>query len=136
MKKQTSKVHTIIFGSIFTIILGIICFSFTYALKLQPMEAQYHTYVMYYENEFSTTSLYENTKTALYLVNLSEENLYAKVTESDKTGKKVSYTITIDPESEQFFYPEGATTINLTNQNGTAKSVAKFSRWYMPKRMK
>jgi hypothetical protein len=50
------------------------------------------------------------------------------------TGKKVNYTITIEPQSEQFFYPEGATTVNLSNEDGSAKSVAKFSRWYMPKK--
>lgn len=125
----TKSVHVLIFGTIFLIILFFITYSLTQGVILRPENMIVHTNVVYYDGQFSDTNKIEDTKTALYVLNQSEEYVYATVFEYDKNRKEVSTAVQIAPRQNQFMKTNGPGVIYLINNNGTASSTIKFSRW-------
>lgn len=131
----TKPSHIVIFGSIFIFILFFIFYKLTEAAKLSPdLGVAVHTNIIYYDGVFSDTNKVEDTKTALYVLNASDEYVYATIFEYDKNHKEVSLAVQIGPRQNQYIKTDGPGVVYLTNADGTATSKVKFSRWYTVKK--
>jgi hypothetical protein len=77
----------------------------------------------------------EDTKTALYVLNASDEYIYATIFEYDKNYKEVRTAVQIGPRQNQYIKTDGPGVVYLTNADGSASSTIKFSRWYTVKKI-
>jgi hypothetical protein len=132
--KPTEKTHVVVFGFIFLFVLSFIIVKLAEGVSLWPGEIVVHTNILYYDGHFSDTNKTEDTKTALYVLNQSNENIYATIFEFDKNHKEVRVAVQIGPWQNQYIKTEGPGVVYLSNADGTAKSVVKFSRWYTAKK--
>jgi hypothetical protein len=66
---------------------------------------------------------------ALYVLNKSDEVIYATVYEYDKSGKEMRNAVQIIGQQNQFIKTEGPGVVYLMNSNNSATSTIKFSRW-------
>ena len=133
MKKQhkaTKPAHVAIFGTVFLLGIIFIFYKLAESVVLNPENMIIHTNVVYYDGKFSATSKVEDTKTALYVLNQSDEVIYATVFEYDRRGKEIKTAVQITPQQNQFIKTEGPGVVYLINQDGTSSSTIKFSRWY------
>lgn len=131
MLRQKSPTHFLVFSGLFVFIfLFFIFFTISQAVILDPKNAVIHTTVVYYDGQFSETNKREDTKTALYVLNQSDEVIYATVYEYDKFGKEKYEVVQILGWQNQFMKTEGPGVIYLNNSDQSAKSVIKFSRWF------
>lgn len=132
---ETKKSHIIIFGSLFCIVLFLITYSLAMSVSLYPSNNNpIHTTLMYYDHQFSDKILTEDLKTALYVINQSDEAIYAAIFEYDRSHKETSTIIQISPRKEQYIKTNGPGVVYLNNTDNTATSIVKFSRWYTYKK--
>lgn len=130
MLHQKAPTHFLIFTASFVLIIVFFIFYFvSEAVILDPKDAIHHTTVVYYDGQFSETSRREDLKTALYVLNHSDEVIYATVYEYDKFGKEKYEVVQISGQQNQFMKTEGPGVIYLNNSDSSAQSVIKFSRW-------
>lgn len=133
-KNKTKKSHILIFGSLFLIILIFIVYKMANAVSLRPENIIVHTNIVYYDGKFSAKNLTEDTKTALYVLNQSNEYVYATIFEYDSSHKEVRTAVQIGPNQNQFIKTDGPGVVYLINSDNTASSTVKFSRWYTIKK--
>ena len=133
-KTRTKNIHVLIFGTIF---LAFICFT-TYKLAdgvtLNPGNITIHTGLVYYDHRFSSEYMVLDTKSALYFLNQSGEKIYATIFEYDKNFKETKYLVTINPGQSQYIKTDGPGVVYLQNQDKTATSIARFSKWSYSKK--
>lgn len=89
-----------------------------------------HTTIVYYDGKFSESYKREDTKTALYILNQSDEVIYATAYEYDKFGKEKYEVVQILGWQNQFMKTEGPGVIYLNNSDQSAKATIKFSKWF------
>lgn len=138
-KKKThprKPAYTIVFGTIFLLILIFICYKLAESVVLDPGNMVIHTNLVYYDGQFSDTNKFEDTQTALYVINESDETIYANVFEFDSRGQEKETSVEIGPRSNQFIKTEGPGVVYLNNQTLTSSSTVKFSRWASFKKYK
>jgi hypothetical protein len=131
---ETKKSHTIVFGGFFLIFIALICMKLTEAVVLNPEDMIIHTNVVYYDGKFSDTGKVEDTRTALYVLNQSDETIYATIYEYDKNKKEVKTAVQITGRQNQFIKTDGPGVVYLNNMDNTSTSIIKFSRWPSLKR--
>ena len=130
MRNKDAESHQIV-GTVI-IILAIFTFVFyriAEGVILDPKDAVHHTTVVYYDGYFSIPGSVEDTNTALYVLNQSDELIYATVYEYDKKGKEVKNAVQILGRQNQFIKTEGPGVVYLMNSDTSATSTIKFSRW-------
>jgi len=126
---ETKKSHTVVFGGLFLIIIVLIGIKLAEGVVLDPADMIIHTNVVYYDGKFSDTGKVEDTRTALYVLNQSNETIYATVYEYGKDGKEVKTAVQIVGWQNQFIKTDGPGVVYLNNMDNTSTSVIKFSRW-------
>lgn len=99
------------------------------AVILDPKDSIHHTTIIYYDGKFSETKKVEDIYTALYVLNQSNETIYATIYEYNKFKKEVFQVVQILGNQNQFIKTEGSGVVYLNNSDNTAASVIKFSRW-------
>jgi hypothetical protein len=128
---KKSPNHFLIFTATFVFIfLFFIFYATSQAVILNPDNVTVHTTIVYYDGEFSEKYKREDTKTALFILNQSDEVIYATVYEYDKFGKEKYEVVQILGQQNQYLKTEGPGVIYLNNADNTAQSVVKFSRWF------
>lgn len=103
-------------------------------VTLEPGNTIIHTSVVYYDHKFSSNYTILDTNSALYFLNQSNEVIYANIYEYDKNYKEVKYLVTVDPGQNQYIKTTGPGLVYLQNQDKSATSVTRFSRWAYPKK--
>lgn len=131
---KTNDFHVVIFGSAFLFIVVFVFWKVAESVVLDPANMIIHTNVVYYDGKFSDTNKFEDTRTALYVMNESEEAITAAIYEYDTNGKQKETDIQIAPHQNQFVKTEGPGVVYLNNADYTSSSTIKFSRWAVFKR--
>ncbi len=128
-RNKTKKSHVIIFGSLFLALIIALTYTLSEGVVLRPENLIVHTNLVYYDGEFSQKKLVEDTHTALYVLNQSDEIVYATIFEYDKNYKEKSTAVQIMARQNQFIKTEGPGVVYLINDDGTSSSTVRFSRW-------
>ena len=129
-----NKFQVTILGTIFLFFFILGLFKFSEAVSFNPGSQAYHTNLLYFDGAFSSNSILEDTNTALYLMNQSNEYLIATIYEYDKSMREQRTIVQIAPHENRFIKTDGPGIIYLSNFNNTAYSIAKFSRNYSKKK--
>jgi predicted membrane metal-binding protein len=139
MLHRKSPTHFLLFaGAFIFIIIFFIFYTVSQAVILDPENMVIHTTVVYYDGKFSESYKREDTKTALFILNQSDEVIYATAYEYDKFGKdkgtqspREKYEVVqILGWQNQFMKTEGPGVIYLNNSDQSAKATFKFSKWF------
>lgn len=131
MLHKKSPTHFLLFaGTFIFLIIFFIFYTISQAIILDPKNAVVHTTIVYYDGKFSESYKREDTKTALYILNQSDEVIYATAYEYDKFGKEKYEVVQIQGFQNQFMKTEGPGVIYLNNQDQSSKAVIKFSKWF------
>ena len=126
---KTHPANVLIFGSIFLFLIVFLFYNFSQAVTLRPEEIIVHTELVYYDGRFSTPKITADTHTALYLLNQSDEVVYATVYEYDKQKREVMTAVQIPARENQFIKTDGPGVVYLVNEEGNSSSTVRFSRW-------
>jgi hypothetical protein len=131
MPYKKSPNHFLLFtGTFIFVILFFIFYNISQAVILDPKNTIVHTTIVYYDGQFSENYRREDTKTALYILNQSDEVIYATAYEYDKFGKEKYEVVQILGWQNQFMKTEGPGVIYLNNSDQSAKATIKFSKWF------
>lgn len=128
-EKTTRKSHILIFGTVFIIILSVIISQIAESVTLEPDNIIIHTNLVYYDGHFSKKTIVEDLSTALYVLNQSDENIYANIYEYDKSHKETKTFLQIKAWENKYIKTDGPGVVYLSNSEGTSDSIVKFSRW-------
>lgn len=131
MLHKKSPTHFLLFTATFVfVILFFIFYTISQAVILDPQNMVIHTTIVYYDGKFLENYKREDTKTALYVLNQSDEVIYATTYEYDKFGKEKYEVVQIQGFKNQFMKTEGPGVIYLNNSDQSAKATIKFSKWF------
>ncbi len=130
MLHKKASTHFVLFSGIFVLtFFFLVFFQISNAVYFEPKQEYYHLYLVSYDGKFSDTSMSEDLQSALYFLNLSDENVSAKITEYDNWGSKNETMLIVDPHTNQFIKTEGKSEILLTSEDTGKTSLIKFSKW-------
>lgn len=131
---KTKDSHIFIFGTLIIFIFSFVSAKYALSAQFMPTNAALHTNLVYYDGQFSEKIILADLNTALYVLNKSNEYVYATVFEYDPNHREISTSIQIAPMQNQFVKPDGPGVVYLMNPSGSASSTVKFSRWFTSKK--